>query len=153
MSAPLTLVAAHAAVHDAIEELWWWAAETLIALEPTAAKAHWAAYEAALRRHAEREDADVLPPFYALGDPPRGASQEILAGEHKRLVVLGNDTGRALDRLDDGATLRDAIAVLEQMLRLRHLFEHHGEREQQIIYPALDALGEDVRARVLAALA
>ncbi|MCA9516485.1 MAG: hypothetical protein KC635_16205 [Myxococcales bacterium] len=147
------LVAVHAAVHDDLEARWWRSAEALTALHLADAKVRWADFAAALARHAEREDADVLPPFFAAGEPPRGASREIMAGEHERLVALAGDTGRALgDVPDEGATRREAIDVLDQMLRVKHLLEHHGIREQELVYPRLEGLGDEVRARVLAAL-
>jgi len=92
---------------------------------------------------------------------PRGGDASLVIAEHRKLDALHADTRRVLESLVDLAKAhgpdrqRRALARhLDPILRLKHLLEHHTERETTIVYPFLDAtLGDDARQALATHLA
>ena len=106
----------------------------------------------ALRAHAATEDETSLAWWRERAEFPRGASPEVFAGDHRLLAKACDRGEQILAALPDEAAdlRRRVVLVLEPLLQLRRVLEHHTEREQRWLYPALDAeLGEEEARRLM----
>ncbi len=102
------------------------------------------AFDAAFRRHAQREEDFLFPALPGESGPARSAAE--LRLEHTQIRELCS-ISRA--RLDAGSR-EDARALAANLARR---FARHEEREENSLYPGLEsALSAESRARLLAAL-
>ncbi len=155
-----TLTETNARLHDALDAQAGAMLERLTALEIEALVRDWSTFRASLEAHAALEEAEVLPRYSALGPFERGASPQLVHADHlilKKTLRAGDD---ALEKLREAAVeqpdrLRSVmVTLLAPFLRLRGVLEHHTEREQRFVYPALDrALPATERRVLVAALA
>lgn len=133
------LVSRNQAIHAAILARWRDAMRAVTALELADAAVHWARFVRALGAHARAEDEGVLP-ILARYPAPRGAAPEILDGEHRKLHALARAGHEAIATIASAAAeaRRDAmIEALGPLLRVRNLFDHHSQRENELVYGTL----------------
>ncbi len=115
-----------------------------------------------LANHELYEEAALasLPEF---AEAPRSGDAALVIAEHRKLDALHADTRRVLLSLVEHAAAHPAHAAeaqrralvrhLDPLMRFKHLLEHHTERENNIVYPFLDAtLDADAKAALAAHL-
>jgi hypothetical protein len=140
---PSMLVEANQRAHQIVISHWEEAMVALTELAHARARTAWSALTAAMEAHQAIEEA-------AFGDwpdlaPPRGASSELVRAEHVRLRLLLHDAAAHLEALAQLATLPEPaqrialVRALDPFMRARHLFDHHAEREDRLVYPFLEA--------------
>lgn len=102
------------------------------------------AFTAAIRLHMTQEE-DVLLPIYVERGRPQFPAQRlqdrVFRLEHRKLLDL---LGRIRARIEEvargpaRAAPRQIIALIERESVFKHVLEHHGERENQVLYPELN---------------
>lgn len=146
----------NARIHAAWDERLLQGIEALTALRLEEAREHLTLLAAELQAHAAREEAFILPKYERIGTFPRGASLEILDGDHRMLDKLAARAVAIVERLFEAPRedlRRQVVLHLDAFLRLRSVLEHHTLRETELMYPVLDdALDEDELRAALAAL-
>jgi hypothetical protein len=92
--------------------------------------------------HMTFEDEKLLPELYRLDDPGRWPAS-LYTSEHSKVEELMGKTRNRLLSLSKGAhshanPRREIIALLDWEKTLKGVCEHHQEREEQGLLPALD---------------
>ncbi|MCB9786899.1 MAG: hemerythrin domain-containing protein [Deltaproteobacteria bacterium] len=155
-SAAGTLVEANLRVHAALDDALLGAIEAATALQLEAARERWRAFEGDLVHHARVEESLVLPVYARSASFARGAGLELFEAEHRKLELLAAEGRQLLDRLASAPAeglRRHVVLSLDVWLRVRHLLEHHGLREESHLYPTVEALATPTeRADVARAL-
>jgi len=94
---------------------------------------------------------------YSDATSPRGGAPSLILAEHRRLDQVHGIAAvkiAVLDRTPITERRLATVRALDDFLRLRHLLEHHGAREDQIVYPHLMSIvAPDVAAGFAARLA
>ncbi len=154
-----TLVALNALQHETMDGYLLSALECFTALDLEGGLAALCQFNEALQAHAAHEEQYMLPVFDGVGrqdgELPRGASIDILEGDHVSLARLSTRSHEAAIALDANRPdlRRQVVLMLPQIYRLRSVFEHHTVREQELVYPLLDRqLVADAHQRLLASL-
>jgi hypothetical protein len=140
------------AQHRALDMLLRAHLDAVIALDFAAALARLAIWQHAFALHLHAEDTTLIP---ALADvaAPRWVAH-VYDAEHRHLEALVHDyTARfnaAIAALPDGATQRRnvALAIIDSAHVLRHVIDHHQQREEQALFLELPnaALARAARA-------
>jgi hemerythrin-like domain-containing protein len=138
-------------IHEELDALLLQGLEALTAMQLEESHRCFIRLAESLQRHAATEDAQVLPQYERIGEFPRGASLEILIGEHGTLERLANRAVTILDELRHAPTpsRREMVRHLHEFLRLRALLEHHTLRETTLMYPVLDQHLADHERKVI----
>lgn len=142
---PNTLVDANQRVHDRLDELFLGAIEALTELDLGRASVLWERFESLLAEHAASEEALVLPIYARSASFERGGALELFEAEHRKLEQLARGGHGAIVALAAGPAdglRRQVIFALDGLLRVRHLLEHHGLREQTHLYPRVAELAD-----------
>lgn len=152
MSAPFSDFASLFALHRELEERFLQHQDALVDFDMTLAAERLDAYEAALRRHLEAEEALLLPVFSRAGRI-RGASPELFTGEHQRLLEFLARFRAELRALEPGAAgfKRAVLRLLDAETTFKHLSHHHELREETHFFPALDSVTDEAERRELLA--
>jgi hypothetical protein len=107
-----------------------------------------AQYTRGLARHIEFEERYVLPRCGRIG-LPRWASG-VYAAEHRRiLLLLRNAADRLTEARRDPISAARIIALLDAEKPLKHLLEHHHEREESALF--VEVCGGDWQAGAMEA--
>lgn len=137
------IVAANSAAHAAFITTFESALAAFTALDCATASAQWGELAAQIAAHQAVEE-ELLAALAAYPDlaSPRGGATSLVLAEHQRLDHLHTVAAQQIAAV--GATPLEArrlamVRVLDDVLRFRHLLEHHGLREEQIVYPHLMA--------------
>lgn len=153
---PSPLVDANQRVHDGLDELLLGAIEALTELDLGRACLLWERFQSTLAEHAASEEALVLPVYARSASFERGGALELFEAEHRKLEQLAREGRAAITALDVGprhSLRRRVVLALDGLLRVRHLLEHHGLREQTHLYPRVVELADAAAERaILAAL-
>jgi hypothetical protein len=113
--------------------------EALVCQDLAAARQSFAAFQAALERHLSAEERALLP-HYLPSPPPRGGAAELFPAEHARIRQLSARAAAAIGAIaDDALTPAAVVSLLDRQHSLKHLLEHHADREHQHLGPVLDA--------------
>lgn len=113
-----------------------------------------AGLRAALAAHIAGEDELLLPAYAAaVPTPGRGAGAEVFVAEHQKILRLAGEVEAALAAAGAGEVSHaEALRLLEAVHPLKGLLQHHEDREERLLAPALDeAIGDEalgLRARV-----
>ena len=93
-----------------------------------------------LRAHMRVEEEVLLPLYGARGAGGPGAGVEQFRSEHEKLLRLLERTDRRLAELEGAgaAPPRERVRLLDEEYALRHLLEHHDQRERAAFFPGLD---------------
>ncbi len=126
------------AQHRALDGLLRAHLDAVIALDFAVALARLAAWQHAFALHLRAEDMALIP---ALADvaAPRWVAH-VYDAEHRHLEALVHDyTARfagAVAVLPDGVTKRrnTALAIIDSAHVLRHVIDHHHQREEQALF-------------------
>ena len=101
----------------------------------------------ALSHHARMEDEVVFPIYAPIGASVVGGGLELLDAEHDKLGRMIAAMSSELDELVAPLSPETLVAWIEREQVLKHLLQHHDQRERNLVYPALDAaLDEGARA-------
>jgi hemerythrin-like domain-containing protein len=98
------------------------------------------AFEQALQQHITFED-DVLLPLYASkGAEVEGGTLPIFHAEHRKLREMTADLVRRSSALEATTDLLGAILeILDEEALFKGLFSHHSLREENLLFPRLEA--------------
>jgi iron-sulfur cluster repair protein YtfE (RIC family) len=123
----------------------------LLTRDVQAAVATLKTFENELGRHIAFEDQVLLPLYASNGAEVEGATLPIFHAEHRKLQELAAKLVRQTDALDGSPDLLGAILrLLDDETLFKALFAHHGLREENLLFPALDACTtETEREKVL----
>lgn len=126
--------------HRDLEELLLLHQEALVDRDPDLAGARLRRFRARLAWHARVEEELVVPAFEALGLHVRGGDPGYFRLEHAKLLELTDALVCELEPLTRAArcTSRDVLPLLGRGFRLQGVLEHHEQREDTLLYPALD---------------
>lgn len=126
------------AMHEALDEQFLRHQECLVERDLPGARRHLRDFAAGMALHLAQEDDWLLPLYAARGGPaPRGGAPEVFRLEHARIRELIDRVVARVERLDAAPGARELIALLERQATLKHVLEHHTERERAILYPRL----------------
>jgi iron-sulfur cluster repair protein YtfE (RIC family) len=96
-------------------------------------------YEAGLLAHMRDEENLMLPIYSERAEPRRGGGLELFLGEHRKMrQIIGKFRERVVDVSRSTDRDRSLIELLEFQTTFKHLAEHHNQREELILFPALD---------------
>ncbi|MDE2177382.1 MAG: hypothetical protein KGJ50_03650 [Xanthomonadaceae bacterium] len=131
------------AQHRALDELLRAHLDAVIALDFAAALSRLAVWQHAFALHLHAEDLALIP---ALADvvAPRWVAH-VYDAEHRHLEALVRDyAGRfagVVAALPDGVAKRRnmALAIIDSAHVLRHVIDHHHQREEQALFLELPA--------------
>lgn len=139
--------------HADLAELFARHQEALLDRDLDAARREIARFQAALLRHIGDEE-DVLTPVYQARVPATFANKlELFEGDHLKLKQLTAACVRMTEALgQDGQPLkRRILALLDDEKTLKHVLEHHDQRERNIFFPALDRVTSEAERHELLA--
>lgn len=130
--------------HRACDELW---AEVEAAVErgdATAARAAFARFDAATRRHLDMEEQVLFPELERVTGMTMGPTR-VMRAEHVQMRALLDQMARAADR--------DVDALVEHGDTLLMLTQQHNMKEEGVLYPMVQAHLADVWEPIAAQLA
>ena len=138
-------------LHERLDELFLLHQETL--LDPHPDRVVWAdraldhldRYEAALHEHIRLEEEILLPVYRRAGRIP-GGPEEFYTGEHAKLIKMLLSCREQLLRVRDGLVgrRRGTISLFDQESVLKSLTLHHHQREENLLFPTLDRVTDEV---------
>ena len=128
------------AEHSELEDLFAKHQRALLTKDVPAAVATLKTFENQLGRHIAFEDQVLLPLYASKGTEVEGATLPIFHAEHHKLKEMAAKLARQTEALDGSADLLGAILqLLDDEALFKGLFAHHGLREENLLFPALDA--------------
>ena len=97
-------------------------------------------FENALQQHISYED-DVLLPLYASkAGEVEGGTLAIFQAEHRKLSEMAAALSRHTDDLYTSTDMLGSILnLLDEETLFKGLFKHHAQREDNLLFPRLDA--------------
>jgi hypothetical protein len=127
------------ALHRELEEMFYEHQRALLDFNFRAALERLRAYEAALVAHM-RDEVELLLPLNAEpAEIERGGAKEFFLLEHEKMRRHVAHFRAELPKLVGMAEpSRALIKLLDQETTYKHIVEHHGEREEKFLYPALE---------------
>lgn len=147
---PAASLAALDRYHQQLDELFLLHQEALLVQDFSLSVRCLALYHRALRLHIRQEDTLVLPLYAPLEAGAQWPSR-VFSGEHRKLEALLGKVWTALAQLRRRPSRRGVIELIEREKTLKHVAEHHHLRENEALFPALDAaLPADQRAALIA---
>ncbi len=140
MKISLTLV--NTAFHEAIDAALVDTYEALLALDLDAARTRWRRLNEGLAAHMEVEERLVFPRWEALEERPPRSPADLYTRDHELVRRRLRDVSGVMAELalmaPEGRR-RFLAQQLEPLVRLRGVLEHHGGREDEQLYPWLEA--------------
>ena len=137
--ASMRLVDANQQAHLRLEATLFRLLDTSTRGDMSSARTALATLRAQITAHVAVEDAHTLPALEALG---LGKLGRIVDGDHRVLHRSMDAVEALLAPLPDGEDGRAAVLrSIETLSKLKTVLEHHGVREQEDVYPRLDAEG------------
>jgi len=129
-----------ASEHDELDDLFKKHQRALLTRDLNLSLAMIKAFENALERHIEYENEVLLPLYAAKKAETEGATLPIFRAEHRKLrevcVKLTHRTS-ALNSSSD--ILASILTLLDEEALFKGLFSHHRLREENLLFPRLDA--------------
>lgn len=135
-------------IHERLDERFLSHQEALLAADVRLAATRLDEYERTLRTHMEDEEALLLPVYERAGRIPGGAV-EFFTSEHRKMLEMLARIKARLAQFDAAPAPREIIRLFDDESRYKRLVEHHDQREQNILYPALDRVTEDAERLAL----
>lgn len=103
-----------------------------------AARAALRRYARHLRAHVRAEEEALYPAYEELGPHDPGAGLELFRAEHNKILCrLSRLEAQVLEGGPMPAGLR--LQWIEEQAALKHLLDHHHQREERAMVPALEA--------------
>lgn len=126
--------------HTDLEHLFENHQRALLSKDVGAALATITTFENALKRHISFEEEVVLPLYASKGAEVEGGTLTIFQAEHRKLrettAILARHTGGLYMSPD---MLGSILKLLDEEALFKGLFNHHALREQNLLFPGLDA--------------
>lgn len=135
-------------IHSHLDESFLWHQEFIVQMQWRTALELLREFSKELDAHIHEEEEILLPAYEKRVQQPVGGSAEQFRLEHRRLQLLMKEfLVREEELAETGSRdLRDAIHLIEEQARFKHLMLHHDQRERSFLYPLLDIkLGSDER--------
>jgi hemerythrin-like domain-containing protein len=93
-----------------------------------------------LERHIALEDQVLLPLYAAKGAETEGGTLTIFHAEHRKLREMVAALARDTEALGSSTDLLGSILKLfDQEAMFKGLFSHHADREENLLFPRLEA--------------
>jgi hemerythrin superfamily protein len=150
-----TLTELHAPLHQAVIDTFLHFVATLTTLDLDDAHLAWASFQHTLSTHVLAEETQIFPAGAHIELPPK-ASIEILERDHALILQTSTKIQDLLQTLTSASipSRRPILArSLDPLVRLHRTLEHHGQRENELLYPLLDLhLSLSERQRLLGIL-
>lgn len=97
-------------------------------------------FENALKQHIRYENEVILPLYVSKRAEIEGATLTIFHAEHRKLQEMTATLSRHTAELKTSADILGAIVKLfDEEALFKGLFSHHSLREENLLFPALDA--------------
>ena len=130
--------------HEQLRKLLNAHQEALVCGDRYSARATFERYASAMRAHLQAEDDVLLPRYRELVKAEPGGGAELLDAEHRKVTLFLNAMEDDLaECADDPIDPAQRVHWIEEQARFKHLLEHHHQREENVLFPALDAVLED----------
>ena len=137
---PKRTLASVLAEHADLEQLFDKHQRALLSRDLDAAIATLSMFENELTRHIALEDEVILPLYAAKGAETEGGTLPIFHAEHRKLRDMVADLARGTADLDSSTDLLGSILrLLDQESLFKGLFAHHAAREENLLFPRLEA--------------
>ena len=128
------------AEHSELERLFDKHQRALLSKDLEAAVATLKTFENELGRHLSIEDQVLLPLYAAKGGEVEGGTLAIFHAEHRKLQEMAASLARVTAALESASDLLGAILqLLDQEALFKGLFSHHAQREENLLFPRLEA--------------
>jgi hemerythrin-like domain-containing protein len=102
-------------------------------------------FENALERHVAFEDEVLLPLCASKGAEVEGGTLPIYHAEHRKLLEMTKKLVQQTEALDASQDLLGSILkILDDESLFKGLFAHHAMREENLLFPSLDACTTEV---------
>jgi iron-sulfur cluster repair protein YtfE (RIC family) len=139
-SKPTFSFSAVLAEHSELEALFAKHQRCLLVRDVPAAVTTLKTFEHELDRHITFEDQVLLPLYASKGAEVEGATLPIFHAEHRKLQQMAAKLVRETGALDGSPDLLGSILqLLDDEVLFKGLFAHHGLREENLLFPGLDA--------------
>ena len=126
--------------HTDLEHLFEKHQRALLSKDVGAALATITTFENALKRHISYEDEVLLPLYASKGAEVEGGTLPIFHAEHRKLREISATLARHTNALYVSPDMAGAILkLLDEEALFKGLFSHHALREQNLLFPGLDA--------------
>jgi iron-sulfur cluster repair protein YtfE (RIC family) len=126
--------------HDELDQLFEEHQRALLTRDLDVALAMIMVFEKALERHMEYEN-EVLQPLYAdKKAETEGATLRIFRSEHRKLREMCANLAHSTAALNSSSdVLTSILKLLDEEALFKGLFRHHAQREENLLFPRLDA--------------
>jgi hemerythrin-like domain-containing protein len=128
------------AEHSELERLFDKHQRAVLSKDLEGAVATLKTFENELGRHIALEDEVLLPLYAAKGGEVEGGTLAIFHAEHRKLQEMTGSLARETARLESSSDLLGSILkLLNQETLFKGLFSHHALREENLLFPKLEA--------------
>jgi hemerythrin-like domain-containing protein len=128
------------AEHSELERLFDKHQRALLSKDLEGALATLKTFENELGRHIALEDQVLLPLYAAKGGEVEGGTLSIFHAEHRNLQEMTASLARDTAALESSSDLLGSILKLfDQEALFKGLFSHHAVREENFLFPKLEA--------------
>jgi hemerythrin-like domain-containing protein len=128
------------AEHSELEQLFEKHQRALLSKDLEGAVATLKTFENELGRHIAVEDEVLLPLYAAKGGEVEGGTLSIFHAEHRKLQEMTGSLARETALLESSSDLLGSILkLLDQETLFKGLFSHHALREENLLFPKLEA--------------
>ena len=126
-------------LHRELDELFFRHQVSLLDFNFRTAFERLCAYESALLAHMRDEEELLLPLYAGRATPERGGRPDFFLLEHDKMRRLLAHFREQLPRLYElPEPSRALLKLLDQETTYKRIVEHHDEREERHLYPALE---------------
>jgi hemerythrin-like domain-containing protein len=126
--------------HEDLEHLFENHQRALLSKDVGAALATITTFENALKRHISYEDEVLLPLYASKGAEVEGGNLPIFHAEHRKLREMCTTLTQHTNALYvSGDMLGSILKLLDEEALFKGLFKHHSLREENLLFPGLDA--------------
>lgn len=110
-------------------------------------------FRALLLKHIDEEERVLMPVYKSLAGATGQLGAGLLHGDHRKLTALVAELEQKLEALDEKQPQlkRKVLAMLDEERTLKHVLEHHDQRERRMFFPVLDRLTTEPARRQLLA--
>jgi hemerythrin-like domain-containing protein len=136
------------AEHSEMERLFDKHQRALLSKDLEGAVATLKTFENELGRHIALEDEVLLPLYAAKGGEVEGGTLSIFHAEHRKLQEMTASLARDTAALESSSDLLGSILQLfDQEALFKGLFTHHAVREENLLFPRLEACTTEAERR------
>jgi hemerythrin-like domain-containing protein len=145
---PTQTFASILAQHSDLERLFDKHQRALLSKDLEGAMATLKTFENELGRHIAIEDQVLLPLYSAKGGEVEGGTLAIFHAEHRKLQEMAASLAQDTAALESSSDLLGSILkLLDQEALFKGLFSHHAAREENLLFPRLEACTTAVERR------